>query len=87
LGGVNFKGVWTIGVGLLEDWVTQDNLFEVLNGGCTAWGPGEGCILFCEFSERFGNIGETSDEGSLVAKDTKCAVDLLDGGKLVRPSG
>jgi hypothetical protein len=74
-------------VRLLEDWVTQDNLFEFLNGGHAAWGPDEGCVLLCQFCEGFGNISKSSDKGALIAKDAKRAVDLFDCGKLFGPSG
>jgi hypothetical protein len=87
LWGINFQGVRTIRVGLLEDWVTQDNLLESLNGGCVAWGPDKGGILLCQLCQRLGDISEASDKGSLIAKDTEHALDLLNGGKLLRPSG
>jgi hypothetical protein len=69
LRGIHFKGVWTVGVGLLEDWVTQNDLFEPLNGSCAAGSPGEGYILLCELGQGFGNVGEATDKWSLVAKD------------------
>jgi hypothetical protein len=34
-------------VRLLEDWVTQNNLFEFLDGGRAAWGPDEQCVFLC----------------------------------------
>jgi hypothetical protein len=68
LRGIYFKGVQTIRVGLLEDGVTQNNLFELLNGSCAVGSPGEGDILLGKLSQGFGNIGETPDERSLVTE-------------------
>jgi hypothetical protein len=45
LRGIHLKGIWMIWVGLLEDRVTQDNLFEPLDGSGTAGSPEEGHIL------------------------------------------
>jgi hypothetical protein len=87
LGGVYLKGIGTIGVRLEEDWVTQDNLLELLNGGGTARSPGKGRILLRELCQGFGNIGEAPDERPLVAKNTKRATNLLNSGQLFWPGG
>jgi hypothetical protein len=87
LGGINFKGVWTVGVWLLKNGVTQDNFFELFDSGCAVWGPDKGCVLLCQFCERFGDISESSDKGVLVAKDAESAVDLFYCGQLLWPSG
>jgi hypothetical protein len=75
------------GVGLLEDGVTQNNLFELLDGCCTVGGPDKGYILLCQFCQGFRNVGEIVDKGSLIAKDAECASNLFDSSKLFGPSG
>jgi hypothetical protein len=80
LGGIHFEGVWTRRVGLLEDWVTQDNFFELLNGGGTVWGPNKGRIFLCELGQGFGNVGEALDERTLIAKYTERATNLFNSG-------
>jgi hypothetical protein len=74
-------------VGLLDDGVAQDNFFKPLNGGYAVWGPNKGHIFLCELCQGFGNVGETLDEGSLVAKNTEHAPDLFYSGQLFRPGG
>jgi hypothetical protein len=85
LGGVHFEGVGMIRVGLLEDRVTQNDLFKPLDGGSAARGPYERRILLREFGQRFGNVGKTSNERSLVAENSECAADLLHSGQLFWP--
>jgi hypothetical protein len=58
-----------------------------LNGFCAVGGPDEGYILLGQCREGFRNIGKAMDKGALIAEDAKCALDLLDGGKLLGPSG
>jgi hypothetical protein len=87
LGGIHLQGVWTIRMGLLDDGVAQDKFFEPLNGSGAAWGPNKGRILLYELCQGFGNICETLDEGSLVAKNTEHATDLFYGGQLFWPGG
>jgi hypothetical protein len=74
-------------VGLLEDWVTQDDLLELLNGCGTAGSPGEGYILLCELGQGFGNVSEAPDKWSLVAENTECAMNLFHSGQLFQPGG
>jgi hypothetical protein len=74
-------------VGLLDDGVAQDNFFKPLNGDCAVWAPNKGCIFLCELCQGLGNVGETLDEGSLVAKNPKHATDLLNSGQLFWPGG
>jgi hypothetical protein len=45
LGGVNFKGVRTVRVWLLENGITQNNRLESLYGFGASRGPSEGHIL------------------------------------------
>jgi hypothetical protein len=45
LGGVNFKGVRTVRVRLLENGITQNNRLEMLYGFSALRGPSEGHIL------------------------------------------
>jgi hypothetical protein len=73
-------------VGLLEDWIMQNNLFELLDGCGTTRGPNEGCVLLGEFGQGFGNVGEAPDKRSLVTEHTQCAVDLFHSAKLFGPS-
>jgi hypothetical protein len=87
LGGIDFEGVRTVGVGLLEDGITQDNLLESLYGFGASRGPIEGHILLREFGQRFGNVGKASDKRSLVAEHPKGASDLFHSAKLFGPSG
>jgi hypothetical protein len=68
LRGIHFKGVGMIRVRLLEDGVTQNDLFELLNGSCAVGSPGKGDILLGKFGQGLGNIGETPDEWALVAE-------------------
>jgi hypothetical protein len=74
-------------VQLLKDGVTEDNLFEPLDGGSTMGGPDKQALLFGEFSEWFGNISETMNKGALIPEDAEHTMDLLYGGELFRPSG
>jgi hypothetical protein len=87
LGGINFKGVGTSRVGLLENGVTQHDCFEPLNGSCAGQGPNKRGVLFYEHCQRFGNVGKAMDEWSLVAKDTEGAANVFNSGKLFGPGG
>jgi hypothetical protein len=87
LRGIDFKGIWAIGVGLLEDWIAQDNLLKPLNGCHAVGGPDEGYILLCEFGQRLSDVGKASDKWALVAEHTECAMNLLHSGQLFWPGG
>jgi hypothetical protein len=87
LRGIHFQGIQMIRVGLLEDWVAQDNLLEPLNGCCTVGSPGEGYILLSEFGQGLGNVGEASDKWLLVTEHTEHTPNLFHSGQLFRPSG
>jgi hypothetical protein len=87
LQGINFKGIRTIGVGLLEDWVTQNDLFKLLDGRCAMGGPGKGYVLLSELGQRLGNIGETPDKWPLVAEYSYRAAYLFNGRQLFGPGG
>jgi hypothetical protein len=76
-----------IGVGLLDNRVAQDNFLKPLNGGGAMRSPYEGRVLFGELHQGFGNVSEAVDEGLLVAKNTKHAMDLFDSGQLLWPGG
>jgi hypothetical protein len=87
LGGVDFQGVGTIGVGLLDDRIAEDNFLESLNGGGAARGPHKGGILFHELHQGFSNVGKPMDERSLVAENSEHTADLFYSSQLFWPGG
>jgi hypothetical protein len=87
LGGIYLQGVGSVGMGLLDNRIAQDNFLESLDGGSAARGPHKGSILLHELHQWFSNVGEPTDKWALVAKNTKRTTDLLDGGQLFRPGG
>jgi hypothetical protein len=87
LRGIHFKGVWSVGVGLLEDWVTQNDLFKLLNGSCAAGSPSEGYILLGELGQGLGNVCEATNKWSLIAENAECALDVFHGSQLFQPRG